>query len=362
MLRQSDCCTCTMSDTTSDTASQPRHAEHAEHSQHTQSTQHTHGPRHPEHQYLDLVRRILASGDPRSDRTGTGTRSLFAPPQLRFPLSANTLPLLTTKRVPLRPVFEELMWFVRGQTDARILAAKGVRIWDANGSRQALDAAGLAHRREGDLGPVYGFQWRHFGAAYVDADADYAGQGVDQLRGVIERLIGNPTDRRILLSAWNPADGTAACHLLAQFYVSTPSPSQPIPTLSCQLYQRSCDMGLGVPFNVASYALLTILLAHVCGYTPGEFVHCLGDAHVYCDHIDALRVQLDREPRPFPKLFIKPSASDVARAADGADTDAKMSVAERVDRALRELEAMEFERLEVVGYTPHGKIAMNMSV
>ncbi|KAK6095922.1 Thymidylate synthase [Batrachochytrium dendrobatidis] len=315
---------------------------------------------HPELQYLDLVRQIIGTGDLRKDRTGTGTLSLFAPPQLRFSLADNTLPLLTTKRTFLRPVFEELMWFIRGQTDSKILAGKGVHIWDANGSREALDRAGLGHRQEGDLGPIYGFQWRHFGASYENADTDYTGKGIDQLEKVIEQLVSNPTDRRIILSAWNPLAipdmALPPCHILAQLYVSTPSETHPVPRLSCQLYQRSCDMGLGVPFNIASYSLLTIMLAHVCGFEPGEFIHCLGDAHVYCNHIDALQTQLERTPRPFPKIFIKRNDTGTQLS------DTVESTAQKVARLVREMETFEYEHIDVVGYTPHNKIAMDMSV
>lgn len=161
---------------------------------------------HPEQQYLALVRTIIARGEHRADRTGTGTRSLFAPNPLRFDLAAG-FPLLTTKRVFFRGVAEELLWFVRGRTDSAELARRGVKIWDGNGSRAFLDSRGLSHRREGDLGPVYGFQWRHFGAEYEDADADYAGKGVDQLKECVEKIVYNPTDRRIIMSAWNPKGG-----------------------------------------------------------------------------------------------------------------------------------------------------------
>jgi thymidylate synthase len=160
---------------------------------------------HEEVQYLSLVQNIIETGEERKDRTGTGTIALFAPPSLRFSLKDQTLPILTTKRVPFRIVFEELIWFIRGRTDAKELSDKGVHIWDGNGSREFLDKNGLSHRREGDLGPVYGFQWRHFGADYVDADTDYTGKGVDQLRAVIDRIKNNPTDRRIIMSAWNPS-------------------------------------------------------------------------------------------------------------------------------------------------------------
>ena len=160
---------------------------------------------HDEYQYLDLIRDVLDRGDARPDRTGTGTLSIFAPPNLRFSLADSTLPLLTTKRTFLRGIVEELLWFVRGCTDAKQLSAKGVKIWDGNGSKEFLEKRGLGHRREGDLGPVYGFQWRHFGAEYEDCDADYADKGVDQLAECVQKIKHNPTDRRIILSAWNPA-------------------------------------------------------------------------------------------------------------------------------------------------------------
>lgn len=159
---------------------------------------------HDEYQYLRLIRRVLDSGDARPDRTGTGTISIFAPPNLRFSLRDSTLPLLTTKRTFLRGIVEELLWFVHGLTDSKVLSEKGVKIWDGNGSKAFLEGRGLGHRREGDLGPVYGFQWRHFGAKYHDCDSEYAGQGVDQLGECIRKIKENPTDRRIILSAWNP--------------------------------------------------------------------------------------------------------------------------------------------------------------
>ncbi|KAJ2341231.1 Thymidylate synthase [Coemansia erecta] len=291
-----------------------------------------------EKQYLSLIEEILERGERRDDRTGTGTIAVFAPPQLRFSLADDSFPLLTTKRVFWRGVVEELLWFIRAQTDANILQDKNVHIWDGNGSREFLDSRGLSHRREGDLGPVYGFQWRHFGAKYVDADSDYAGQGVDQLAEVIRKIRQDPTDRRIIMSAWNPADLHAMalppCHMFAQFFVSNPNTDQA--TLSCQMYQRSCDMGLGVPFNIASYALLTRLIAQVTGLKPGYFVHCMGDTHIYSNHVDALKIQLQREPRPFPKLVIKRTPANI--------------------------EEFTIDDLELVGYSPHGKIQMDMAV
>ena len=168
---------------------------------------------HEEHQYLDLIRKVIESGEERSDRTGTGTIALFAPPQLRFTLSDMTLPLLTTKRTFLRGIVEELVWFIQGRTDSGLLSERGVKIWDGNGSKEFLEKRGLGHRREGDLGPVYGFQWRHFGAKYVDCDTDYSGQGVDQLAECIRKIKEDPSDRRIILSAWNPAGGRIHVHI-----------------------------------------------------------------------------------------------------------------------------------------------------
>jgi len=290
------------------------------------------GEEHEEQQYLQLIRKIIQTGNKKGDRTGTGTLSLFGA-QMRFSLRDGSFPLLTTKKVFYRGIAEELFWFIRGSTSAKELQEKNVRIWDGNSSRAFLDSIGLNHREEGDLGPVYGFQWRHFGAEYVDMHADYSGKGVDQLANVINLIRTRPDDRRILLCAWNPADldkmALPPCHCLVQFYCANGE-------LSCQLYQRSADMGLGVPFNIASYALLTIMLAHVTGLKPGDFVHTLGDAHVYSNHVEALRQQLEREPRPFPTISIK--------------------------RKVENIEEFKFEDFEVTGYDPHPKIAMDMAV
>merc|ERR1719198_2373377 len=251
---------------------------------------------------------------------------------MRFNLR-KSFPLLTTKRVFWRGVVEELLWFIKGDTNAQNLSDKGVKIWDGNGSKEFLEKRGLGHREEGDLGPVYGFQWRHFGAKYVDMHTDYTGQGVDQLAQVIETLKKNPQDRRIIMSAWNPADldqmALPPCHMFCQFYVSSNN------ELSCCLYQRSCDMGLGVPFNIASYALLTLMIAQVTGLKPGDFVHMMGNTHVYENHVDALRGQCMRTPRPFPVVKLRPDVTDI--------------------------DAFRTDDIELLNYHPHPKVEMKMA-
>lgn len=287
--------------------------------------------RHEEYLYLRLVQDIIANGVEKGDRTGTGTLSKFGC-QMRFNLR-KTLPLLTTKRVFWRGVVEELLWFISGSTNAKVLQEKGIHIWDGNASREYLDSIGLKEREEGDLGPVYGFQWRHFGARYTNMNADYSGQGFDQLADVIHKIKFNPEDRRIILSAWNPADlklmALPPCHMFAQFYVAKGE-------LSCQMYQRSCDMGLGVPFNIASYALLTCMIAHVCDLVPGDLIHVLGDAHVYRNHVGPLLEQLQNSPRPFPVLKINPEKKDI--------------------------DSFVANDFELIGYDSHKKIEMKMAV
>ncbi|KHN73558.1 Thymidylate synthase [Toxocara canis] len=248
--------------------------------------------------YLRQIRQIIEEGDTVIDRTGVGTRSIFGL-HSTYSLRNGVIPLLTTKRVYWKGVVEELLWFIRGDTDAKRLSVKNVKIWDANGSREFLDGRGFTDRPEGDLGPIYGFQWRHFGAEYRGTEADYSGEGVDQLSDVIQQIKNNPNSRRIILNAWNVKDlsqmALPPCHTLAQFAVRNGE-------LSCQMYQRSGDMGLGVPFNLASYGLLTHMIAHVCGLKTGFLHHVLGDAHVYLNHIGALNQQLTRQPRPFPTV------------------------------------------------------------
>lgn len=269
---------------------------------------------HEETQYLRLIEKVLTQGSWRGDRTGTGTVSLFGQ-SMRFSLRDGRIPLFTTKRVFWRGIVEELLWFVSGNTNANVLRDKGIHIWDGHSSREYLDSKGFNHRQVGDLGPVYGFQWRHFGAKYTDMNADYTGQGIDQLQQVIDSIKHDPTSRRMVLTAWNPLDldqmALPPCHMFCQFYVSPPKDDQVVGELSCSMYQRSCDLGLGVPFNVASYSLLTCMIAHVCGLRPGEFVYHMGDVHIYQNHIDPLHQQLLRTPFPFPTLKIQRSVSDI---------------------------------------------------
>jgi thymidylate synthase len=237
-------------------------------------------------QYLDLMQHILDHGAGKSDRTGTGTLSIFGP-QLRFDL-ARGFPLVTTKKVHLKSIVHELLWFLRGDTNVAYLRENGVTIWD-----EWADA-------DGELGPVYGYQWRSWPTP--------EGGHIDQIGQVLQELRRNPNSRRLLVSAWNVADipqmKLAPCHALFQFYVADGR-------LSCQLYQRSADLFLGVPFNIASYALLTLMVAQVCALKPGEFVHTFGDTHLYLNHLEQAREQLRREPRPLPVMRLNPQIRDL---------------------------------------------------
>ncbi len=237
-------------------------------------------------QYLDLLQDILENGVVRPDRTGTGTRAVFGR-QMRFDL-AETFPMLTTKKLHLKSIIYELLWFLRGDTNVRWLQDRGVRIWD--------DWAD----ETGDLGPVYGKQWRSWAAP--------DGQSIDQIAWVLEEIRTNPTSRRLIVSAWNPADvnvmALPPCHCLFQFNVMAGR-------LNCQLYQRSADIFLGVPFNIASYALLTLMMARATGLAPGVFVHTFGDAHLYSNHVEQAKLQLSRDPRPGPRLILNPEKTDI---------------------------------------------------
>ena len=253
-----------------------------------------------EQPYLDLLARILSNGNQVDSRNGP-TFSVFGH-HMEFSLKDNTIPLLTTKKVAWKTCFRELMWFLRGSTNNAELQAQNVRIWDANASREFLNSRGLEHLEENDLGPVYGHQWRFFNAPYQNCHTNYEGQGIDQIQQLIDALRdpAQHTSRRLILSAWNPCQinemALPPCHVLAQFYVRDHK------YLSCSLYQRSGDVGLGVPFNIASYSFLTHLLAHHCGLEAEKFVHFIGDAHIYENHREPLLKQLSRAPLVFPKM------------------------------------------------------------
>ncbi len=261
--------------------------------------------------YLDLMRHVLEHGHDKSDRTGTGTRSVFGW-QMRFDLAAG-FPVVTTKKLHLKSIIHELLWFIQGDTNIAYLQQNGVRIWDEWADEK------------GDLGPVYGKQWRRWETP--------DGRLIDQIAQLVHSLKTNPDSRRHIVSAWNPGDvdnmALPPCHCLFQFYVANGK-------LSCQLYQRSADIFLGVPFNIASYALFTLMLAQVCGYRPGEFIHTFGDAHIYANHVEQARLQLSRQPRPLPTMWINPAVDDIF--------------------------AFKFEDFRLDGYDPHPHIAAPVAV
>ncbi|MCL1989737.1 MAG: thymidylate synthase [Defluviitaleaceae bacterium] len=266
---------------------------------------------HQEHQYLELIKHILENGEHKQDRTGTGTKSVFGH-QMRFNL-AEEFPLLTTKKVHWKSVVHELLWFIAGDTNVNYLQENGVRIWNEWADEH------------GNLGPVYGHQWRSWET--VD------GRVIDQLADVVTQIKTNPNSRRLLVNAWNVGDiGKMAlppCHLMFQFYVSRGK-------LSCGLYQRSADVFLGVPFNIASYALLTLMVAHVTGLEPGEFIHTFGDVHIYDNHVAQVTEQITRVPKPFPKL--------------------------RINRDVSSVFDFKFEDFDLIGYDPHPLIKGKVSV
>lgn len=272
-------------------------------------------------QYLDLMQHVLEHGTPKADRTGTGTRSVFGY-QMRFDLAAG-FPCITTKKLHLRSIIHELLWFLAGDTNVAYLKANGVRIWDD-----------WADPDTGELGPVYGYQWRSFPQSTVHPDGRVTCDGsVDQIKSVLDSLKNNPDSRRHIVCAWNPGMieqmALPPCHAFFQFYVADGK-------LSCQLYQRSADIFLGVPFNIASYALLTMMIAQVTGLGLGEFVHTLGDAHLYDNHLDQAREQLSRETHALPTMQINPE--------------------------VRDLFAFRFEDFELKNYDPHPHIKAVVAV
>lgn len=262
-----------------------------------------------EQQYINLIRNILDEGTLEQGRNGN-TLCLYGE-KMKFDLRNNTLPLLTSKKVAWKTCLRELLWFISGNTNNKTLQDQKVRIWNQNASREFLDSVGLQNNEEGDLGPVYGHQWRHFNAPYTTCNANYECQGIDQLQNVIT-MLKDPTQRksrRIILSAWNPCQldqmALPPCHSFVQFHVRREN------ELICCLYQRSGDVGLGVPFNIASYSFLTHLLAKHCDLVACEFIHFIGNAHIYDDHVEALQSQLKNELCDFPKISIKEKKTNI---------------------------------------------------
>ena len=265
---------------------------------------------------MSLMSNILNNGNKRSDRTETGTMSVFGN-QMRFDIS-QSIPLMTTKRVPFKTIVEELLWFCRGDTDAKVLQKKGVKIWDGNTSREFLDKQGLSHYPEGVLGAGYGFQWRFQGAKYSHAFADTSVcdtsliGGVDQLKYVEDLLRNDPFSRRIVISAWNPSDfdktALVPCHILLQFYVEEINGEK---CLSCQFYMRSNDVFLANVFNVVSYSVLTYILAKRVGMKPKDIVYTCGDSHIYLNHMEQVKLQLSREPRALPHMVLNPKVQSI---------------------------------------------------
>lgn len=289
---------------------------------------------HPENNYLNLCKLIMEQGDVKGDRTGTGTISYFGP-QMEFDMTTGEFPLLTTKRVYWKGVVEELLWFVRGETDAGLLSQKGVKIWDGNTSRDFLDKRGLGTYPVGDIGPGYGFQWRHWGAEYPGKSFDRSKiNGIDQLKDAVRQIRETPESRRIIVSAWNVSDidkmALPPCHLLYQFNVSGEF-------LDLKMYQRSADWFLGVPFNIASYALLLLMVCKITNKKPRRLILTFGDAHVYSTHLEQIKEQLTREPYKFPKMEI-------------------------IDRGQKEIDEFQTEDFKLIDYRCHPSIKAEMAV
>ena len=288
---------------------------------------------HQEYQYLHSIKYILMNGYSSDDRTGVGTLSVIGV-NMRYDIS-KYFPLLTTKKTYMKAIIHELLWFLKGETNAKLLQDKGVHIWDGNTSREFLDNLGFTKRKEGDGGPIYGFNFRHYGAKYIDCNTDYSNQGFDQVQYVVNLIKNNPSSRRILINLWNPTVLNdmvlPPCHMVYQFFVKNNK-------LSCSMYQRSGDMGLGVPFNIASATLMTHIFAKICNLQVGELVHTIGDAHIYKNHIKQLEQQVKRNPTPFPILEINKN------------------------KTYNKVEDFEYSDFKLIGYLPHNPIKMEMAV
>ena len=285
--------------------------------------------KHPERNYLDLVKHTLWNGEREVRRNGVVYTHIGG--ALRFDLSGKTVPVMTTKKLAVTSCLKELLWFISGETDNKILKKQGVKIWNKNASKEFLEGRGLRYE-EDDLGPVYGHQWRYFNAPYYNCKFNYKGNGVDQLNMVIKKLQDDTSSRRILMSAWNPCQlnemALPPCHVLSQYHVTNGN------QLTCTMYQRSADLGLGLPFNMASYGYLTHLLAHHCGLEASELIIFIGNCHVYEEHKEALEIQLERVPYLFPKL--------------------------EIERFRDNIEDYKFEDFHLINYDHYDKINMEM--
>ena len=292
-----------------------------------------------ERQYLDLINLILEKGVNRKDRTGTGTRSIFCPPVMRFSLKENRVPLITTKRVPWKVVIKELLWFLRGETDAKILSDDNVHIWDGNTSRDFLDKRGLTAYREGLIGPGYGHQWRHFGGEWDETKTPNSNGGIDQITEVIHLLKTDPFSRRLVVSAWNPTEtekmALPPCHNYFEFYVT---PAKERNSLSLHYHMRSNDVFLGAPFNIFSYAVLLRIIAAKVNMCSNELVVTLGDAHLYANHIEQAKRQLLRDPLDFPTMEMSSDVTDLP------------------------FEKISVEHFSIANYSPHAAIVAHMAV
>lgn len=287
---------------------------------------------HPEYQYLNFIEKIMDDGFVGPDRTGIGTKSIFGT-QFKWDMSVN-FPLLTTKKMYFKGIVEELLWFLRGETDNKILQDKKIHIWDGNSSRDFLDKQGLTHLKEGDIGKSYGFQFRHFGGEYIDCETDYSGKGYDQFQNVLDLIKNKPESRRIIISLWNPCDldktALPPCLFFYQFKVQDD-------TLHTHILNRSNDMALGHPWNIGTGALMTYLICHLTGLKPGILTHSISDAHIYLNHLEPLKEQLDRKPFSFPILNIK-------------------------DMGQKDISDYKYSDFELIGYNSYPSIKMDMAI